>query len=65
MSELICILVNIAMQAERQARANGYKPKTVQTQVSKITFAMSQVKRLPQVEVNPFGLTKKESSLKG
>jgi transposase-like protein len=57
--ELIRILVNTAMQAERQkylgaepyershqrqAHANGYKPKTVQTRVGEITFAVPQVR---------------------
>ncbi len=57
--ELIRILVNSAMQAERQkylgaepyertqerqAHANGYKPKTVQTRVGEITFAVPQVR---------------------
>ena len=59
MPELIRILVNAAMQAERQkylavspyersenrqGHANGYKPKTVQTRVGEITFAVPQVR---------------------
>jgi len=57
--ELIRILVNAAMQAERQKHlgagryersperqgyANGYKPKTVQTRVGKVTFDVPQVR---------------------
>jgi putative transposase len=57
--ELIRIVVNAAMQAERQqylkaapyqrtpereTYANGYKPKTVQTRVGEITFAVPQVR---------------------
>jgi putative transposase len=57
--ELIRILVNAAMQAERQkylavgpyersenrqGHANGYKPKTVQTRVGEVTFAVPQVR---------------------
>ncbi len=57
--ELIRILVNAAMQgerqkhlvaepyersAERQGHANGYKPKTVQTRLGEITFAVPQVR---------------------
>jgi transposase-like protein len=57
--ELIRIVVNAAMQAERQqylkaapyqrtpereTYANGYKPKTVQTRVGNITFAVPQVR---------------------
>lgn len=57
--ELIRILVNAAMQVERQkylavgpyersdnrqGHANGYKPKTVQTRVGEITFAVPQVR---------------------
>jgi transposase-like protein len=57
--ELIRIVVNAAMQAERQqylkaapyqrtpereTYANGYKPKTVQTRVGGITFAVPQVR---------------------
>jgi transposase-like protein len=57
--ELIRIVVNAAMQAERQqhlnaapyqrtpdreAHANGFKPKTIQTRVGKITFEVSQVR---------------------
>ena len=57
--ELIRILVNAAMQAERQKHvgagpyertpdrqgyANGYKPKTVQTRVGNITFDVPQVR---------------------
>jgi len=57
--ELIRIVVNAAMQAERQqylkaapyqrtpereTYANGYKPKTVQTRVGEITFSMPQVR---------------------
>ena len=57
--ELIRIVVNAAMQAERQqhlnaapyqrtpereAHANGYKPKTVQTRVGKIAFDVPQVR---------------------
>jgi len=57
--ELIRILVNAAMQverqkhlavepyersAERQGHANGYKPKTVKTRVGEITFAVPQVR---------------------
>jgi len=57
--ELIRILVNAAMQAERQkylkaapyqrseerqGHANGYKPKTVQTRLGEITFDVPQVR---------------------
>jgi putative transposase len=57
--ELIRIVVNAAMDAERQqhlnaapyqrtpereAHANGFKPKTVQTRVGKITFDVPQVR---------------------
>jgi len=57
--ELIRIVVNAAMQAERQqylkaapyqrtpereGYANGYKPKTVQTRVGDITFSVPQVR---------------------
>jgi putative transposase len=57
--ELIRILVNAAMQVERQkylavgpyersdnrqGHANGYKPKTVQTRMGEITFAVPQVR---------------------
>lgn len=57
--ELIRILVNAAMQAEREAwlgaglyerseqrrsYANGYKPKTVSTRLGKITFDIPQVR---------------------
>jgi putative transposase len=57
--ELIRIVVNVAMQAERQqylkaapyqrtpereTYANGYKPKTVQTRVGNITFSVPQVR---------------------
>ncbi len=57
--ELIRIVVNAAMQAERQqhlnaapyqrtpdreAHANGFKPKTIQTRVGKITFEVPQVR---------------------
>lgn len=57
--ELIRVVVNAAMQAERQeylkaapyqhtservSQANGYKPKTVQTRVGDITFAVPQVR---------------------
>jgi len=57
--ELIRILVNAAMQAERhkhlgagpyertpdrQGYANGYKPKTVQTRIGNITFDVPQVR---------------------
>jgi transposase-like protein len=57
--DLIRVVVNAAMQAEReqylkaapyqhtperQGHANGYKPKTVQTRVGEITFAVPQVR---------------------
>ena len=57
--ELIGIVVNAAMRAERQrylnaapyertpqrrAHANGYKPKRVRTRVGEITFAVPQVR---------------------
>src|SRR5512137_2254310 len=57
--ELIRIVVNAAMQAERQQylgaapyqrtperqdQANGYKPKTVKTRLGDITFARPQVR---------------------
>jgi transposase-like protein len=57
--ELIRVVVNAAMQAERQqylraapyqhttervGQANGFKPKTVQTRVGDITFAVPQVR---------------------
>jgi putative transposase len=56
---LICILVNAAMQVERQkhlavepsersaesqGRANGYKPKTAKTRLGVITFDIPQVR---------------------
>jgi putative transposase len=59
MPELIRIIVNAAMQAERQqylraapyertaermGYANGYKPKTVTTRVGEVTFAIPQVR---------------------
>jgi transposase-like protein len=59
MPELIRILLNTAMQAERQKylgvapyersaercdQANGYKPKTVKTRVGEVTFAVPQVR---------------------
>ena len=57
--ELIRVMINTAMQAERQqylkaapyqrtaereAHANGYKPKTMRTRVGEITFAVPQVR---------------------
>lgn len=57
--ELMRILINHAMQAERskylqaeeyerteerQGHANGYKPKTVRTRIGEITFAVPQVR---------------------
>lgn len=57
--ELIRVMLNMAMQAERQqylnaapyqhtserqGYANGYKPKTMQTRVGDITFAIPQVR---------------------
>jgi transposase-like protein len=57
--ELIRVVVNLAMQAERQQylgaapyqrtperqdRANGYKPKTVKTRLGEITFDVPQVR---------------------
>lgn len=57
--ELIRLIVNAAMQAERQqvlgvdpyqrsadrrAHANGFKPKTLKTRVGEITFAVPQVR---------------------
>jgi len=60
--ELIRIIINTAMQAERQQYlgvapyerspdrqdyANGYKPKTVTTRVGDITFAVPQVREGP------------------
>ncbi len=57
--ELIRIVINTAMQAERQkylravpfnhspdrqGHANGYKPKTVKTRVGEITFSIPQVR---------------------
>lgn len=57
--ELIRVIINTAMQFERQSYlgvgpyersvqrrdwANGYKPKTVQTRVGEITFAVPQVR---------------------
>jgi len=57
--ELIQVIINAAMQAERQqylkaepyqhteereGHANGYKPKTVHTRVGNITFAIPQVR---------------------
>ena len=59
MPELIRMMVNVAMQAERQqylraapyertperqGYANGYKPKTVTTRVGEVTFAVPQVR---------------------
>jgi len=59
MPELIRVIVNTAMQAERakhlqanpyersedrQGHANGYKPKTVKTRVGEVTFAIPQVR---------------------
>ena len=58
--ELIRIIVNTAMQAERQhylqakpyerspqrrGQANGFKPKTVKTRLGEITFAIPQVRQ--------------------
>jgi transposase-like protein len=60
MPELIRILLNAAMRAERQKHlflapyersperqdfANGYKSKTVKTRVGEITFDMPQVRK--------------------
>jgi transposase-like protein len=57
--ELIRVIINTAMQAEREqhmnaapyqrtiereAHANGYKPKTMRTRVGEITFAVPQVR---------------------
>ena len=57
--ELIRILINVAMQAERQKHlgagpyersqerrdyANGYKPKTMKTRMGEITFEVPQVR---------------------
>ena len=57
--ELLKVLINQAMQAERakylraaeyernearRGHANGYKPKTVKTRVGEITFAVPQVR---------------------
>lgn len=57
--EMICILVNAAMQAERQEylgagryertperrdQANGFKPKTVKTRLGEIAFEVPQVR---------------------
>ena len=56
--ELIQVIINAAMQAERQqylkaapyqhtqseGHANGYKPKTVHTRVGDITFSVPQVR---------------------
>ena len=57
--ELIRVVVNAAMQAERQQylgaapyqrtpervdQANGYKPKTVKTRMGEITFDVPQVR---------------------
>jgi putative transposase len=57
--ELIQVIINTAMQAERQqylnaepyqrtpereAHANGFKPKTIQTRVGNITFSIPQVR---------------------
>ena len=58
--ELIRLVINAAMQAERQkhlgveqpyerseqrrGQANGFKPKTVKTRVGEITFAVPQVR---------------------
>jgi len=57
--ELLNVLINQAMQAERakylqaaeyernetrRGHANGYKPKTVKTRVGEITFAVPQVR---------------------
>ena len=57
--ELIRVVVNTAMQAERQQylgaapyqrtperqdQANGYKPKTVKTRMGEITFDVPQVR---------------------
>lgn len=57
--ELLRILINAAMQAEReqhlgvsayqrsptrQGHANGYKPRTVRTRVGPITFAVPKVR---------------------
>ncbi len=59
--ELLRILINQAMQAERAnylnagqyertedrtGHANGYKPKTVRTRVGEITFAVPQVREV-------------------
>jgi len=57
--ELLRVLINVAMQAERakylqagdyerteerRGHANGYKPKTVRTKVGEITFSVPQVR---------------------
>ena len=57
--ELMCVLLNNAMQIERskylqaeeyertenrKGHANGYKPKTVRTRIGEITFAVPQVR---------------------
>ena len=57
--ELIRVILNTAMQAEREqhmnaepyqrtiereAHANGFKPKTMRTRVGEITFAVPQVR---------------------
>ncbi|MEL7643643.1 MAG: transposase, partial [bacterium] len=57
--ELLRVLINTAMQAERAkylqaeeyertadriGHANGYKPKTVRTRIGDITFAVPQVR---------------------
>ncbi len=59
LSELIRVILNTAMQSEREqhmnadpyqrttereAHANGFKPKTMRTRVGEITFAVPQVR---------------------
>jgi len=42
--EMIRLLMNKAMEAERRQQANGYKPKTVRTRMGAITFEVPQVR---------------------
>lgn len=61
--ELLRVLINTAMQAERArylqaeqyertgdriGHANGYKPKTVRTRIGDITFAVPQVRAITE-----------------
>jgi transposase-like protein len=44
MPELIRILLNLAMRAERKGYANGFKEKTLKTRLGEIHFDIPQVR---------------------